>query len=203
MQSLGGKVYKTLSDSWVDQLSWGIDWALAALPATHPLRIAATAELKQLEVNALGGPRPGSEGFVEVPRSQWTEKFNVAGLASSSDSAGRGGRGGGAGGTGTVQVDMRGAIVSLVDADGTEWAGQKHPLVRPARHATQHITHTCTPYGPDSVACAKLVFLVGHAERMRLLAADGGVCSARACVRLCVCAGVAALSVCDGQAVRD
>ena len=137
MQSLGGKVYKTLSDSWVDQLSWGIDWALAALPATHPLRIAATAELKQLEVNALGGPRPGSEGFVEVPRSQWTEKFNVAGLASSSDSAGGGG---GAGGTGTVQVDMRGAIVSLVDADGTEWAGQKHPLVRPARHATQH-TH--------------------------------------------------------------
>jgi hypothetical protein len=197
VQSLGGKVYKTLSDSWVDQLSWGIDWALAALPATHPLRIAATAELKQLEVTALGGPRPGSEGFVEVPRSQWTEKFNVAGLASSSDSAGGGGGGGGAGGTGTVQVDMRGAIVSLVDADGTEWAGQKHPLVRPARHATQHITHTCTPYGPDSVACAKLVYLVGHAERMRLLAADGGVCSARArvCVFVRVCRRCCAISL--------
>ena len=103
-ESMGGKIYKTLSDSWVDQLAWGIDWALAALPAAHPLRIAAEAELKALEVTAPAGPRPASEGFVAVPRLEWTKRFHaVSG--------------------GTVQLDTRGAIVSLVDSSGTEWAG--------------------------------------------------------------------------------
>ena len=108
-ESAGGKIYKTLSDSWVDQLAWGIDWALAALPAAHPLRIAAEADLKALEVTALAGPRPASEGFVAVPRSQWTQRFDVS--------------------TGAVQLDARGAIVSLVDGSGMEWAGgSEHPL---------------------------------------------------------------------------
>ena len=102
--SIAGKTYTTLSKSWVDQLHWGIDWALAALPAAHPLRVAAEADFSEMQVASASGPKPAAEGFRLLPAAERTRQIRTVG----------GGR---------VTLDNRGSIVSLIDAAGAQWAG--------------------------------------------------------------------------------
>ena len=103
-QSIAGRIYTKLSQSWVDQLSWGIDWALAALPSAHPLRVAVEADFRDMDVASVSGPRPVSEGFVQLPAANFTGEIRIVG-------------------GGKVMLDDRGCIVSLIDAAGTQWAG--------------------------------------------------------------------------------
>ena len=110
-QSAAGKTYNTLSRSWVDQLSWGIDWALAALPATHPLRVAVEADFRDMQVYSVSGPKPATEGFHELPAAKWKEQIRTVGGSK-------------------VTLDERGAIVSLIDRTGVQWADGPLALLR-------------------------------------------------------------------------
>ena len=103
-QSSAGKTYTTLSRSWVDQLSWGIDWALAALPPTHPLRVAVEADFRDMRVTSVAGPKPPAEGFHQLTAAERSAQIRTVG-------------------GGTVTFDNRGSIVSLIDATGVQWAG--------------------------------------------------------------------------------
>eukprot|EP01051_Picozoa_sp_SAG22_P007393 SAG22_NODE_519_length_9510_cov_6.192222_7_plen_96_part_00 len=42
------KTYATLAGSWDDQMQWGVNYALQAMPAAHPLRRRLEEELAVL-----------------------------------------------------------------------------------------------------------------------------------------------------------
>lgn len=108
-------IYKELSDSWIDQMKWGIDWAMDALPAKSPLRLALDKEFAEM---APGQVHPG------LPNSSWTKLTGPVGQAIQ------------VGGF-KLKYDERGAIVSLVkstatedetESTGTDWASVSNPL---------------------------------------------------------------------------
>lgn len=97
--------YQVLEESWWRQRSWGIDFAMQALtPTQHPLLAMIETELQALQMVQ---PDPSASGFVPVDVSAPIVMGAV-----------------------TLSVDATtGAIISLRQQGGRDWASQANPLL--------------------------------------------------------------------------
>lgn len=100
--------YQTLQASWVDQLNWGVDWAMAALPAAHPMQRGLAQEFRAMQP----GQTNLSDGtWHKLPAAEMTSVLNGW----------------------SIGWDDRGAIVHLAGtrpgaAAGVSWATVSKPL---------------------------------------------------------------------------
>jgi hypothetical protein len=96
--------YRTLQDSWVDQMKWGADWALEALPRAHPMQRALAAEFEEIAP----GRTNASDGSSWLQLPPGTMQTVLRGFE--------------------IGWDNRGAIVHLAASGNVSWASQEQPL---------------------------------------------------------------------------